>query len=99
MNVERNEVSLHEVKFWLAINESWKTSKQLQQEAGLGGSTARMYCRKFVALGICDQAEVFPAHRYRKSDKAAKRNLAYVQRLEQAVSVFSEELNQTANGK
>jgi hypothetical protein len=41
-----------------------------------------------VDANIVDQAEVFPAHRYRLSKKARKRNINYIQRLERAAEVF-----------
>jgi hypothetical protein len=43
---------------------------------------------KLVNLGIFDQAEVFPAHRYRLAEMADKRNKGYALRIEQAMSVF-----------
>lgn len=48
---------------------------------------------KLVDLGLLDQAEVFPAHRYRLSSKADKRNKSYLQRLERAAEVFGIAIN------
>ena len=46
-------------------------------------------CRthRVVELGILDQAELFPAHRYRISEHADKRNKAYVIRLREAAKI------------
>jgi hypothetical protein len=43
---------------------------------------------KLVRLGIVDQAEVFPAHRYRLSTHAAKRNRGYADRITRAAEVL-----------
>ena len=89
--MERSEVSLQEVKMYLALKanaSAWFTSKELAKKTAGNERTARAHLLKLVRLGIVDQAEVFPAHRYRISDKASKRNVAYVQRLETACEVF-----------
>lgn len=89
--MERNEISVHEARFFAALvanREQWLTSKDLAEKAAISGRTARAHALKLVRLGIVDQAEVFPAHRYRLSDKAAKRNVGYTQRLQKACEVF-----------
>lgn len=88
---ERNEVSVQEVRFYLAAKASageWVTAKALADGSKIAPRTGRAFATKLVSLGLMDVAEVFPAHRYRLSDKASKRNAAYVQRLEVAVGVF-----------
>lgn len=87
---EKSEISEHEVRFFIAVKNGggWKTSKQLATEAKISPRTARAYAVKFVQLGICDLAEVFPGHRYRVADKAKRRNAAYMLRLEQAQAIF-----------
>lgn len=68
--MERNEVSLHEVKLFLALKEAgaaWST-KALAAAAGVAERTARAHMLKLVKLNIADLAEVFPAHRYRLAD-------------------------------
>lgn len=87
--MERNEVSIHEVKAYLALKAGgWMSSKELAKVAGIAERTARAHLLKLVRLGIADQMELFPAHRYRLSDKAGKRNVSYTQRLEAACEVF-----------
>jgi hypothetical protein len=88
--MERNEVSLHEVKVYLTYKAAsgWLTSKEVAQKSGVAERTARAHSLKLVKLGILDQAEVFPAHRYRLAEKAGKRNVAYLRRLEDACVVF-----------
>ncbi len=89
--MERNEVSSHEVRLYRAAKASgatWLTSQDLAQAAGVASRTARAHAAKLVKLGILDLAEVFPAHRYRFSDKADKRNQAYIHRLDKAAEVF-----------
>lgn len=89
--MERNEVSLHEVKVYLvftADTHHWLTSREVAERAGVAYRTARAHCYKLVGAGLLDQAEVFPGHRYRLSERAKSRNLAYKQRLDHACEVF-----------
>ena len=91
--MERNEISEHECRFWQAIQSNgagWKTSRDLALQAQIAPRTARLYCQKFATLGLVETAEVFPAHRYRLAQKAAKTNAAYVTRLECAAEVFAQ---------
>jgi predicted transcriptional regulator len=88
---EGNEVSLHEVKVYLALRSNpgqWITNADIERAASVPRRTVRWHTRRLVNLGIVDQAEVFPAHRYRLADKADKRNGSYARRLEQAVEIF-----------
>ena len=68
---------------------TWMTNKQIAELAGVAERTARQHTFNLVKLGVLDLAEVFPAHKYRMSEKASKRNASYVNRLELARSVFS----------
>jgi predicted ArsR family transcriptional regulator len=89
--METNEVSLHQVKVYLAVKASgkaWITAKEIAERADVAQRTARAHALKLVNLGIFDQAEVFPAHRYRLAEMADKRNKGYALRIEQAMSVF-----------
>lgn len=89
--MERAEISLHEAKLFLHVKNhtsSWKTNRDLAKAIDGNERTLRATTARFVKLGILDQAEVFPAHRFRFSDKADKRNKSYLQRLEFAVEVF-----------
>lgn len=89
--MERNEISIHETRSFVALvknNEKWITSKELAKEADIAQRTARAFCLKFTKLGLVDLAEVFPAHKYRISEKASKRNAAYFARLQKACDVF-----------
>lgn len=90
MKHEKSEISEHEVRFLVAVKSGagWKTANQLAVEAKISERTSRAYALKFVRLGLCDLAEVFPRHRYRFSDKAKRRNTAYLLRLEEAQEVF-----------
>jgi predicted transcriptional regulator of viral defense system len=92
---ETNEISLHAVRvFALLIDRvatqehGWVTAKEIADGAEIAPRTARAYAKRFVESGIADLAEVFPAHRYRLSPTAEKRNKGYYQRLEQAMQVF-----------
>jgi predicted ArsR family transcriptional regulator len=89
-DAERNEVSVHEARVYLALlaGDRWLTANDVAEQASVAPRTARAHCLKLVRLGLVDQVETFPAHRYRWSEKGSKRNRGYLQRLEQAVSVF-----------
>lgn len=92
---ERNEVSLHEVRVFLALKgkpEEWLTNKEISAASGVNERTTRLHTLRLVRLGMLEQAEVFPAHRYRWSVKGAKRNVAYAQRLQTAAEVFANQL-------
>lgn len=87
--MESNEVSRQEIQVYLSLqNGSWLTNEEISQKTKIPGRTVRFKTKKFVDLGLCDVAEVFPAHRYRLSPKADKRNQAYIRRLEAAREVF-----------
>ena len=89
--MEHNEISHHEVSIFLVMSKNkqrWFTSKEIANESGVAPRTARAHCLNLVRLGLLDQAKVFPAHRYRWAEKADKRNIGYLQRLELAAEVF-----------
>ncbi len=88
--METSEVSQHQVKVFRALESAkgWVTSSDVAATSGVAARTARAHLLKLVQLGIADQAEVFPAHRYRLSEFAEKRNKTYLQRLNHAAEVF-----------
>jgi DNA-binding IclR family transcriptional regulator len=90
--MEHNEISLHQVKVYqyVAAGQRWMTNKDIAQGAGVAPRTARQHTKALVNLGIFDQAEVFPSHAYRLSDKAKQRNTAYLLRLQKAEEVLAD---------
>lgn len=88
--MERNEVSLHEVKvvFFVCSAGEWRTANEIAVATGVAARTVRAHVRRLVNLGIFDQAEVFPGHRYRFSSMAAQRNKSYIQRLNSAADAL-----------
>ena len=89
--MERNEISIQEVRVYCALKQasSWLTNAELAHLAApISTRTVRAITLKFVRLQLVDQAEVFPAHRYRLADKAAQRNGGYQRRLDTAAEVF-----------
>jgi predicted ArsR family transcriptional regulator len=89
--MERNEVSVHQARIYVAIKNAagWVTNREIAKSASVAERTARQHTLNLVKLGVLDLAEVFPAHKYRLSEKASKRNAAYVNRLESAREVFA----------
>jgi transposase len=90
--METNEISHHQVRtfLWLEKTKGWRSNREIAKGANISERTARMFTARWVALGILDQAEVFPGHRYRLSDQAENRNKSYVLRIREAASVFAE---------
>lgn len=88
--METSEISLHDVKVYLVLKSAdrWLTNREIAKAAGVADRTARAKTIRMVRLGILDQAELYPGHRYQLSKKADKRNGGYVQRLEQAIKIF-----------
>ena len=93
MEHETPEISRHflSVFTFLRDTKGWHTSKGIAAKANVSDRTARAHLLRLVNLGIADQAEVFPAHRYRFSANAEKRNKAMMTRLKTAEEVLSQE--------
>ena len=92
--MERSEVSRHEVAVYSALvsAEKWLTSADIATRAVVAPRTARAHAQKLVNLGIAEQAEVFPGHRYRLAEFADKRNRGYLDRLERAADALGMEI-------
>jgi hypothetical protein len=90
--MEDGAISLHEVLVYRALCQSrgrWLSDRQLaQQIEGVTGRSIRASCLKLVMYGLVDQPNVFPAHRYRLSAEASRRDHPHVRRLEQAATAF-----------
>lgn len=90
--MEHNEVSPHEVKVFLALSTApseWLSNRDIAARVkGVTLRTVRAHTYKLVKLGLVDQAELFPGHRFRVSDKAEKRNKTYTQRIMQAAEIM-----------
>lgn len=88
---ERAEISEHEVRVYLALQQSpdkWMTHKDIENIVKFHQRTVRAHTLRLVKLGIVDVAALFPRHRYRYSTKGHKRNRAYTQRLEEAAEIM-----------
>lgn len=89
--MERNEVSAHEVRVWRYLQSKqgeWSDTAEVAAHANVARRTAGNHLKRLTTLGLVDMAEVFPSHRYRVAEKADKRNIAYVQRLERAADAL-----------
>jgi DNA-binding IclR family transcriptional regulator len=89
--MERSEVSRHEVDVYRALaaaGSAWLSNNEVAQRAGVAPRTARAHTLKLVRLGVAEQAEVFPGHRYRIAEFAEQRNRGYVDRLRRAAEVL-----------
>lgn len=88
--MERGEISVHQVKIFQFVQsaKAWVDNQQIAAATGVSARTARLHSKGLSDLGLFDQAEVFPGHRYRFSEFAEKRNKAYMQRITEAAIVF-----------
>ena len=90
--VEHHEVSIQEVRIFVFLEASpdlWLTNKAIAvANTEVAPRSVRAYTAKFVKLGLVDSVELFHGYQYRWSEKAAKRNLAYLQRLQEAAKIF-----------
>ena len=91
MEHETPEISRHLLAVFVHLRDrkGWHTSKHIAEQTKISDRTARAHLLRLVRLGIVDQAEVFPAHRYRLSDKADKRNKAMMLRFKVAEEVLA----------
>lgn len=96
--METAEVSMHQARVfrYLQRTPGWLSNHDIAHALAMPGRTVRAHTRKLVALGLCDQVEVFPGHHYRLADQAQKRNPGMWQRLEQAAEVF--QLDEVTHG-
>jgi DNA-binding IclR family transcriptional regulator len=87
--VERNEISRHEILVYQTLARGeWISSREIAEQSGVAHRTARAHALKLVRLGLVEQVEVFPGHRYRLSEHAAQRNRGYSDRITRAAAVL-----------
>jgi len=89
--MEKAEISLHQWKIYdcLVKRQAWMTNKEIAEQTGVSLRRTSFHTNNLVQLGILDQAEVYPGHRFKASTKADKRNTGYLRRLQQAGEIFS----------
>jgi len=79
---ERSEVSAHEIRVYNVLARGrWVTSAELAKQAEVARRTASAHALKLVRLGVAEQVEAYPAHRYRLAPMAGKRNQGYIDRI------------------
>jgi predicted transcriptional regulator len=90
--MEKAEISIHQWKIYKCLHERnrWMTNKDIAQATDVSLRRVSFHTNNLVQLGILDQAEVYPGHRFKISPKASKRNAGYLLRLEQAGEIFGE---------
>lgn len=86
------EISIHQIKVFLCLkqhNKQWLTVADVAKETAVARRTSSEHLLRFVKLGVVDQAEVFPGHRFRLSRTArSTQQRHYLRRLNVAVGVF-----------
>jgi DNA-binding IclR family transcriptional regulator len=88
--LEKAEISIHQWKIYdcLTRAQAWMTNKEVAEQTGVSLRRTSFHTNNLVQLGILDQAEVYPGHRFRISSRADKRNTGYLKRLQQAGEIF-----------
>lgn len=89
--MEKAEISIHQWKIYdcLVKSQTWMSNKDIAQKTGVSLRRVGFHTNNLVQLGILDQAEVYPGHRFKISNRADKRNTGYLRRLVQAGEIFS----------
>ncbi len=90
--METSEISLHQLRVFEFVRDAqkWVSIKDIVGATGSARKTVDIHCRRFVNLGIFDQVEVWPGHRYRVAELAGKRNAAIMERLRKAREAFGD---------
>jgi len=98
--MERSEISVHQVRVFRYVKEAagWVTAKEIAQGAEVAPRTARAHALWFVGSGIFEEAKVSPGHRYRFS-RTARRNKAYLLRLNAAAAILEGVPSKSATGR
>jgi hypothetical protein len=88
--VEPTQISMHQIRVFRFVRDygRWVSSTDIAEGAEVSPRAARHLARTLVGLGIFDQIEVYPGHRYRFSDQADTLNEAYMIRLRNAEEAF-----------
>ena len=68
--------------------QAWMTNKEVAEKTGVSLRRTSFHTNNLVQLGILDQAEIYPGHRFKISMRADKRNTGYLKRLQQAGEIF-----------
>ena len=83
--MEKAEISLHQWKIYdcLMKESTWLSNRDIAHQTGVSLRRVSFHTNNLVQLGILDQAEVYPGHRFKISAKADKRNSGYLRLLQQ----------------
>ena len=88
--MESTQISMHQVRVFRFVRDhgKWVSSTDIAEGAEVSPRAARHLARTLAGLGIFDQIEVHPGHRYRFSNQADTANEAYMLRLRSAEEAF-----------
>ena len=92
MREEPTEISWHAAEVYRVFRdnpERWLMNKEIAEKTqGVAARTVRAKTSTLVRLGVVEQIEVFPGHRYRLVNTPNDTAQAYRRRLEAALKVF-----------
>ena len=90
--MERAEISRHEVQVFAVLARkpaAWLSNTNIAAELDdVAPRTVRQHTQRLVKLGLVEQREVFPGHRFRLAEKARQRNGGYLDRLNGAAEAL-----------
>lgn len=95
----RELASRHEVAVYKALLDAgpeWLSSNQIAERASVSARTARAHALRLAQLGIIEQTEVFPGHRYRMRPDVDQSHRDYATRLRQAATALHVDLGPTS---
>jgi hypothetical protein len=73
--------------------QCWLTNREIELRLkDVNLRTIRLHTSKLAKLGVFEEAVVFPAHKYRVSDKAQQLNPSYLARLAEAAKLHGVDL-------
>lgn len=87
---EPKEISGHLVRVvaFVQLAGDWVDAKQIAHGTKMVERTVRAHARRMADLGIFDLVPVFPAHRYRFSKQAQKKQRMLMNRIRESASMF-----------
>jgi DNA-binding CsgD family transcriptional regulator len=88
--MDRHQISLYEVKIYrtfLGTPDKWFTNQEVASLIGVAARTVRAHTRRLTSIGVLEQAELFPAYRYRLSTEAGQIDMGYMNRLNRAIDI------------
>ena len=91
ISVEGGDISAQQVRVidFMLKEKRWYSVREIASGAQVSERTGQNLARKFVRLGIFEQADLHPAPRYRLSEGAANKSGAFFDKIAAARRAFN----------